>query len=77
MDTEPSFADSIQASLAERHASEAWKWFKSVGSPKFWLAPMVGQSECAFRMLVRNYGATMCSTEVTRTFPNQEGRGVE
>ena len=45
-------------------ASQAWEWFRSVGSPKLWLAPMVGQSEVAFRMLARKYGATMCSTEV-------------
>jgi hypothetical protein len=49
---------------AEQLTAEAWQWFESVGKPKYWLAPMVGQSECAFRMLSRKYGATMCSTEV-------------
>ena len=30
--------------------------------PKFWAAPMVGQSELAFRMLCRDHGVGMCST---------------
>lgn len=32
------------------------------GYPCHWLAPMVGQSEAAFRMLCRQYGTTLCST---------------
>jgi hypothetical protein len=31
-------------------AAAGWAWFESVGSPRYWLAPMVGQSEAAFRM---------------------------
>lgn len=32
------------------------------GSPCLWLAPMVGQSETAFRMLCRQYGTTLTTT---------------
>ena len=30
-----------------------WDWYRSIGSPRWVLSPMVGQSELAFRMLVR------------------------
>jgi hypothetical protein len=46
------------------HVAEAWRWFESVGTPKFWLAPMVGHSDPAFRMLARSYGANICHTEM-------------
>lgn len=42
--------------------SEAWDWFRRVGAPKQWLAPLVDYSEPAFRLLCRRYGAEMCST---------------
>uniref|UniRef100_A0A7S4URN9 DUS-like FMN-binding domain-containing protein n=2 Tax=Guillardia theta TaxID=55529 RepID=A0A7S4URN9_GUITH len=48
----------------EYSGAEAWEWFESVGRPVYWLAPMVGQSECAFRMLARRNGAHICSTEM-------------
>ena len=34
-------------------------FFRSIGSPKFCIAPMVNQSELAFRMLCYEYGATL------------------
>jgi len=41
---------------------DPWEWYKSLGSPRFFLAPMVGLSELAFRMLCRKNGASVCYT---------------
>jgi tRNA-dihydrouridine synthase 1 len=40
----------------------AWDFWRSMGSPKFHVAPMVDQSELAFRELCRRYGATCAYT---------------
>ena len=48
----------------DEHVASAWALFDSLGRPRYWLAPMVGQSEPAFRMLVRSLGAHICSTEM-------------
>jgi tRNA-dihydrouridine synthase len=45
-------------------ATAAWQWWERVGRPRTWLAPMVGQSEPAFRMLCRAHGCDICSTEM-------------
>ena len=39
-------------------AEAAWAWFRDMGAPKYWVAPMVDQSELPFRMLCRRYGST-------------------
>ena len=40
----------------------AWAWWASIGSPKLIAAPMVLQSELAFRTIMRSYGAQLCYT---------------
>ncbi|CAK0857958.1 unnamed protein product [Prorocentrum cordatum] len=36
-----------------------YEWWRSIGSPRFVCAPMVGGSSLAFRMLVRRYGCDL------------------
>lgn len=46
----------------EAHVASAWALWDRLGSPRLVLAPMVNQSELAFRMLARKYGAQLCYT---------------
>ncbi len=39
-----------------------YDFYKKIGQPKLVVAPMVEQSELAFRMLTRKYGAQLCYT---------------
>jgi tRNA-dihydrouridine synthase 1 len=41
---------------------DPYKFYKSVGCPKYFVAPMVDQSELPFRMLTRKYKADICYT---------------
>jgi tRNA-dihydrouridine synthase len=48
--------------LAMQPKEDPWSFWKRIGSPTRVLAPLVAQSELAFRMLARRHGAQMCWT---------------
>ena len=55
------------------HAEAAWDWFNAMGAPKYWVAPMVDQSELPFRMLCRRHGATAAYTPMLHARLFMEG----
>lgn len=54
-------------------AEAAWAWFNAMGAPKYWVAPMVDQSELPFRMLCRNHGSTAAYTPMLHARLFMEG----
>ena len=52
----------VNAAADVPQAEAAWEWFRSMGAPKYWVAPMVDQSELPFRMLCRRHGSTAAYT---------------
>lgn len=47
---------------SESTKAEGYDFYKKIGSPKYFVAPMVEQSELPYRMLCRKYGAQVCYT---------------
>ena len=51
----------VHSQSAPLSIAERWAWWRNtLGSPRFVCAPMVLQSELAFRMLVRRHGTDLC-----------------
>ena len=43
---------------ADADKLHGYAWFRNLGSPRLWVAPMVDQSELPFRLLCQRHGAT-------------------
>lgn len=64
LDSHMPAADSVETEQESkrRRRLKRWDWWTSIGSPKYVTAPMVDQSELAFRMMTRQYGAGLTYT---------------
>ena len=47
---------------SQKKKLHGYDWYRSIGAPKYIVAPMVDQSEVPYRMLTRKYGAQLCYT---------------
>ena len=58
-DSEESSA-SVMGADAAGAPLRGWAWWESIGAPRYVCAPMVDQSERAFRLQVRRHGVGLC-----------------
>ena len=75
----------------EQHILDSWDFYQNtLKKSKYFLAPMVDQSELAFRILLRKYGAQVCYSPMMhsrimlednkyykRYFDNRKGRETQ
>merc|ERR1712138_265225 len=47
----------------------AWRWYESIGAPKLFVAPLVGYSEPAFRLL--------CRRDIETSSPSRAGAKID
>ncbi len=64
----------LHGDALEAHRKRSWAWFESIGSPKYICAPMVDQSDLAFRMLCKNHGTQLCYTPMLHSRLTVEDR---
>ena len=54
-------SQSLESEVSTTSAAKAWHFYNhTLNSPTNFAAPMVDQSELAFRMMTRKYGAHVC-----------------
>lgn len=60
--------------MSTKKVAAGLNFWKRIGCPKYVVAPMVHQSELAFRMLTRKYNAQLCFTPMlhSRLFTESE-----
>jgi hypothetical protein len=55
----------VVSTQEQARLERVWRWWRQdMGAPKLVLAPMIGQSDLAFRLLCRENGVTLCYTQM-------------